>query len=227
MQDGSRPAKLLNTRSKPHHRAPKLLGLRFGRLLVDSYAGSDGRKSYWKVRCDCGVEKLVAGAELTKGSTQSCGCKAREGSAGTHRMSYHSAHIAWRNMIARCHKPNSQAFKNYGARGILVCERWHSFQNFWMDMGSTWRKGLTLERLDNSKGYSPENCAWRDHKAQARNTRANRTIDTPAGTMLLCEAADLSKINLTTLCYRLGAGWPTARLFDPPDLGRRVLYSTY
>lgn len=213
-------------RTKPHHRAPDLLGKTFGRLTVTGYAGSDGRKSRWAVACACGTTKDVVGTELMKGKTLSCGCLQRERASAkmrTHGMARHPAYIAWRNMLVRCQKPWSQAWENYGGRGISVCERWQRFENFWADMGPMYRPGLTLDRLDNSAGYSPENCAWRTYKEQARNQRANRMIDTPQGPMLLCEAVDLTGINLTTLHYRWKAGWPAERMFDTPDLSRKVL----
>jgi hypothetical protein len=76
----------------------------------------------------------------------------------------------WYDMLARCNRPHHQAFKNYGGRGISVCERWNSFDNFLEDM-SPRPDGYTLDRLDNSKGYSPENCKWTSWRDQALNRR--------------------------------------------------------
>lgn len=212
------------TRLRPHHRTPDLNGQRFGRLVITGYAGGDGKKSWWQARCDCGTEKLFVGAELRKGHTNSCGCLALESiktRSVTHGMSYHAAYGVWNSMLDRCELPSHKAFKRYGGRGITVCERWHKFADFWADMGPTWQRGLTIERLNNEAGYSPRNCAWRDRKAQARNSRGNVIVDTPKGPMLICEASDISGINVTTLCYRIGAGWPASRMFDPPDFGNR------
>ena len=162
-----------------------MIGERYGRLEVLAYAGGDGRKTWWKVRCSCGTEKLCIGAELRKGKTRSCGCFRDEEvrrRATVHGLSHHKCHHAWSSMIARCTNPKHKAYARYGGRGITVCDRWlASFQNFWNDMGATWREGLTLERLDNNAGYSPTNCAWRGRTAQARNKRNNTEIDTPLG----------------------------------------------
>lgn len=211
---------------KPHHRSPVKIDQVFGYLTVIAYAGSTGKKSLWTTRCDCGKEQIHVGSELIQERVKSCGCKTGEmiGQATTrHGMSFHSAYICWRNMINRCEDPKDAAYKNYGARGITVCERWHEFKNFWIDMGATWKPKLTLERMRNNEGYSPENCIWENSVAQGRNRRNNIYIDTPKGRMLLVEAAEISGIGVTTLCYRVGAGWPAKHMFDPPDLARKLM----
>src|SRR5574343_575843 len=114
-----------------HHRAVDITGLRVGYLTALKYHGSDGRKC-----------RQTLSAKLTG-----------------HGMSKHPAYAVWRPMLARCGTPSHPAFKNYGARGITVCARWRkSFENFWEDMGPTYRRGLTLERTNNARGYSPANC---------------------------------------------------------------------
>ena len=214
------------TKHTPHHRSPIRCGQTYGRLTVTGFAGGDGRKSYWTVRCVCGTEKSIQGSELTKGRTVSCGCLAREKMRErmtTHGMSGHAGYLAYRNMLDRCYLKTHFAYPRYGGRGIFVCERWHKFENFWADMGPLWERGLTLERMRNNEKYSPQNCIWENRVAQNRNRRDNVEIDTPKGKMLMSVAAEISGINKTTLCYRAGAGWPAARMFDPPDLGRKVM----
>lgn len=208
-----------------HHRARDLRGRRFGRLEAIRYAGSDGRKSKWLCRCDCGTEREFVASELAKGRTNSCGCLRRELASDRHRthgMTSHPAFAVWRSMIDRCTLPTHQAWKNYGARGITVCVEWRdSFEAFWRDMGPTYQRGLTLDRRDNSKGYSPENCAWRTVKDQARNKRTNRTISTPWGEMTVAEAAERSGVGVTTLLYRLSRDVPGPSLFAKPDVRNR------
>lgn len=202
-----------------HHRAKDLTGLTVGYLTVTQYQGSDGKKSLWAAQCSCGRTVVLPGTELVKqekrGIATSCGCMRRATIASkrtTHGMSKHPAFAVWRSMLDRCRLPSHAAWKNYGARGITVCARWQeAFANFWADMGPTYQCGLTLERENNSLGYSPENCVWRTFKAQANNTRRSHWLDTPAGRMTAMQAATHYGVGYTTLLYRLNAGWPMSR----------------
>lgn len=208
-----------------HHRAKDISGLRVGYLTALRYHGSDGRKSLWVVVCDCGTEKLMDPSELKKqgkrGVIASCGCKRKETIVARntrHGMSKHPAYAVWRSMMDRCRLPTHQAWANYGARGITVCARWaDSFDNFWEDMGPTYKPGLTLDRIDNSAGYHPENCRWATYTEQANNTRSNRMV---AGKTAAQLAQDLG-IKRSTMYYRLAAGVPEARLGEAPDVSRR------
>lgn len=208
-----------------HHRAVDLTGHRFGWLVAVEYAGSNGFKSLWRVRCDCGVEKVLIASELRKGNTNSCGCQKNiwVGDAQrTHGMSEHPAYWVWRSMVDRCKLPTHQAWANYGGRGIRVCKRWEKFENFWTDMGPTYVSGLTLERNDNEAGYSKNNCRWATYQEQSNNKRTTRRIETPWGDLTVTEAARKSGIGITTLLYRLGVGCPLDMLFTKPDVSNRL-----
>ena len=141
-----------------------------------------------------------------------------------HGLSKHPLYAIWRSMKDRCHLLSHHAYSGYGSRGVAVCAEWRAdFMSFYNDMIGTYEAGLTLERRDNSGGYDKDNCIWVDWKTQARNRRGNRLIDTPVGEMLLCEAAEMSGLSNMMLKYRVDAGWPAARLFDPPNKGRQIL----
>lgn len=202
-----------------HHRARDITGLRVGYLTAVAYAGSDGKKSLWKVRCDCGEEIMLAATELqkmkTRGVRASCGCRKNQTISErlrTHGMSRHPAFSVWRSMIDRCRLQSHQAWHNYGGRGISVCERWQeSFENFWEDMGSTYQRGLQIERMDNDGNYELRNCRWATRGDQARNRRSNVMLETPLGFMTLADAACCFGVKKTTLRWRLRNGWSVER----------------
>jgi len=137
---------------------------RFGKWQALSYAGN-GR---WNCVCECGSEKAVRGCHLVGGNSKSCGC-----SWTTHGMANSKEYMVWDSMIRRCHNANHKAYSSYGARGITVCPEWRSFSGFFADMGHQ-PKGLTLERIDNSKGYAKDNCKWATITEQARNRRSTK-----------------------------------------------------
>lgn len=220
MQDGLLPPRVKDLRDQT-----------FAWLTAREYVGNDGRRSLWVCQCKCGGWRIVRSTSLTNGDVKHCGSpqcsrdyrsQAHKGRSKTHGMSKHPAYSVWRSMIGRCRLPTHQAWANYGGRGLTVCDRWLAFENFWEDMGPTYRKGLTLDRIDNGRGYSKQNCRWVTCRQQARNTRRSRMINTPKGRMLVVEAAEVSGIGVSTLLYRVGAGWPAHRLFDTPSPISRI-----
>ena len=147
---------------------------RFGRLTViaDVLGG-------WLCECDCGQETIVTGTNLRSGNTASCGCLHRElqKSPKSHGMSNNRTYNIWCNIIQRCTNPVNPSFKNYGGRGITVCQRWkNSFINFLEDMGEC-PSGLTIERKNNEKCYCANNCVWTTRKEQTRNTRRSKKFE--------------------------------------------------
>lgn len=189
-------------------------------LEIIGYAGSNGLKSLWEVKCDCGNIVVKDYSALKKG-VKSCGCatsKLISQSNSRHGLSKHKAYTVWRSMKARCYNKNHKAYKNYGGRGISVCSRWlESVENFWADMGSTYAEGLELDRIDNDGNYEPNNCRWATVKLNTQNRRNNKYINTPSGEMLLCEASKVSGINHTTLSYRASKNVPAEEMFNPPN----------
>ena len=206
-----------------------IAGLRVGYLSATKRIGSDGRRSVWMISCDCGqtrVMKLQNYMKLVReGRPASCGCKKKELASAaqrTHGMSRHPAFAVWRSMLDRCRLPSHRAWKNYGGRGITVCLQWQeSFEKFWADMGSTYQRGLCLDRIDNDGPYMPGNCRWATYRQQARNTRQTRMVDSPLGRMLVCELSELTGIGQTTLLYRISRGVTGEALISKPNSSRK------
>ena len=211
---------------QPHehsHKWVNRIGERFGRLTLIRDAGVDDKqKAVFLAKCDCGTTKIIKASLWAKKCIYSCGCNrfAQIGQKNQkHMMSFHPAYSVWKNAIERCHKKYCHAWKNYGGRGITVCDRWRrSFSNFWEDMGPSYRRGLSLDRIDNNRGYEPDNCRWTDRRTQAANRRTNVFIDTPQGRMCVDEAARVFGINRLTLRGRLSRGWTAEdALTMPPN----------
>lgn len=118
--------------------------------------------------------------------------------------------LSWRGMHVRCYSERSEQFPLYGGRGISVCGRWHSFENFLADMGTA-PPQHSIDRIDSDGNYEPGNCRWATAKEQARNRRSNRIIETPRGLMCIYEAAEAYGIRPDTLTWRLEHAWPIER----------------
>jgi hypothetical protein len=196
-----------------------LTGRRFGRLTVLSLSPdrTPAKKARWLVECDCGIQKTVAAGNLGSGSTVSCGCLGRENQRKSATKSgYHvggrsiTAFRRWNEMMRRCHSENHIGYQNYGGRGIDVAPEWHSFDNFYRDMGDP-PKGKQLDRIDNDRGYSKENCRWATQTENCRNKSNNRTFIVDGERLTLSECAERFQLPANTIRGRLSRGWPLDR----------------
>ncbi|HJY92490.1 MAG TPA: hypothetical protein VJ255_19550 [Candidatus Acidoferrum sp.] len=138
---------------------------RFGRLTVVRFSHTQTKNKRFLCRCDCGVEIIVIGNNLTRGHSTSCGCFQREGKAQVRhghapKAGITQTYLSWAKMKQRCLNPKQVQFKWYGGRGITVCERWLIFDNFLADMGERPSRKHTINRINNDGNYEPSNCEW-------------------------------------------------------------------
>ena len=154
-----------------------LVSKTFGFLTVlEKSAHEDNNNGItWICKCHCGNIVTVSTSYLKTGHTRSCGCLQRSivGNLNrSHGMSGTPTYTSWKSMLTRCYNQNILEYKDYGGRGIIVCERWrNSFENFYIDMGIRPSADYTLDRKDVNGNYEPNNCRWLDRLSQTRNTR--------------------------------------------------------
>lgn len=187
-----------------------LVGLKFGRFTVVSFSHKDKNHAIlWLCRCDCGAERVVFAGNLRRGNSKSCGCHLKEvvgDQFRTHGMSNTLIYKRWAKAKSRCENPKNPRFEHYGGRGIKVCERWQTFENFYEDMAPTYEEGLSLERNDVDKDYEPGNCSWIPRLDQAKNKQKKTIVETPWGPMKLADAARKSGISYYVLHGRMVSG---------------------
>jgi hypothetical protein len=195
-----------------------IAGMVFGRLTVLSHLPDSSPKTKWLCRCDCGQQKAIAGQLLTAGKAKSCGCLSRELTSSRNATHGHTrgyvadkTYNTWQNMRRRCFDKTNKRFAEYGGRGITVCERWLSFENFLADMGEPPSPLHSIERKDNNGHYAPDNCCWATRDEQMRNRRNARLLTLDGVTMNLCDWAVKTGIKADTIAARLDVyGWPVA-----------------
>lgn len=201
-----------------------LKGQRFGRLVVIEEAERTGRKTYWLCKCDCGSFVKVPTASLNNGHTKSCGCLQRS-KVTIHGKKNTKLYKVWNSMKGRCFNTNHRAYKNYGGRGITVCDEWKDdflcFYNW--SMANGYQEGLSIDRENNDGNYEPSNCRWTTSKVQRNNSRQNRYIEFEGESHTIAEWAEIKGINRLTLWDRIARrGWTVERsLNTPADENRR------
>ena len=194
------------------------IGARYGKLVVagpgvPARRGERCLSSTSVCVCDCGNTKTIQNTYLRSGDTKSCGCLSAESAAK--RMTKHGRcgtpeYVSWMAMITRCTNPNQPHWKNYGGRGITVCERWrNSFEAFLEDMGEMSDKNMSIDRFPDKNGnYEQGNCRWATDKEQALNRRGNVRLTFYGKEMSLQAWASISHVKPNVIIQRLRLGWP-------------------
>lgn len=208
-----------------------MVGRRFGRLVVVEHAGTTSYgHSKWLCQCDCGKLSFHSGSRLNSGGANSCGCLKLERvrqmglSNKKHGMKGTPQYQRWQRIKNTCNDPNNQSYYMYGGRGIKVCERWLSFENFHADMGDA-PSGTTIGRIDNDGDYCPENCRWETPRQQANNKRNTFYVTFQGIKLPLMEWIRRfnSGIGRSAVLGRLNRGWPIEEAFTKPTLRERNL----
>lgn len=184
-------------------RIKDLTGATFNYLTVLELAKVKDR-AYWKCICKCGNTTVVAGNDLIRGTTKSCGCRKRETKNVKHGMRYTRLYRIWWGICKRCYNSNCKEFKNYGGRGIFMCDEWkNDFRNFYQwAQQSGYDDTLCIDRIDNDGNYSPENCRWTTPKQQANNRRNTVYFEHDDVSHSLTEWAKIKGINRDTAYSR-------------------------
>jgi hypothetical protein len=201
-----------------------LTGLVSGRLTVLSCEGKRAGNYLWACRCECGGSALVTSHQLRRQTrpTRSCGClqPAHALTIGarkkTHGKSKTQTYRIWHQMLDRCRNPKSTVFAYYGGRGISVCERWRSFENFFADMGER-PEGRSIERNDVNGSYEPGNCRWATDKEQNLNKRNTVYMELRGVRKPMMEWAEELGISYDALKGRRKLGWSDERALTEPS----------
>ena len=192
----------------------------FSRLLVMGFAYSHNQQRYWACQCDCGREVMVSTHSLMSGNAKSCGClqKEKAGATGKNMFTTHGLSRQngvktrlfriWVGMKTRCYNSNDRAYKNYGQRGIIICDDWLNYENFhqWA-ISNGYSDTLSIDRIDTHGNYEPNNCRWVNAQTQANNRRNSRKFIYEGKEKTLTELANEHSISVQCLSRRLNAGW--------------------
>lgn len=204
-----------------------LTGQKFGRLTVINRAKNHTQKNgsvktQWLCECDCGNRVVVQGVNLKNGHVKSCGCYQKDNpSHYKHGKRNEWSYKVWKHIKQRCFDKNCKRYKDYGGRGITVCDRWkNSFEAFYEDVSKLpnfGKEGYTLDRIDNDGNYELLNCRWADNRTQGNNKRNNLQITFNNKTQTLTQWANELNLNYKKLWSRLyQLNWSIEKAFKTP-----------
>lgn len=202
-----------------------LVGMKFGRLYVIEREGTDYPVKF-RCKCDCGNEKIILSASLIGGNTTSCGCFRKEQALKAtkkHGMWRSRMYNCWLNMKQRCYYEKSKFYKDYGGRGITVCDEWkNSFEAFYeWSMENGYNDKLTIDRIDVNGNYEPSNCRWATRKEQQLNRRTNVLHTLNGVTMAESQWCEKLGGEETLIISRLKRGWTIEEALTIPASNKK------
>ena len=199
-------------------------GDKYARLTViketESIKSPNGNIRMFLCKCECGNKKRIRIQRLVHGYSKSCGCLQKEvatKNATTHGKKKHPLYSKWCGMKKRCFNTNDAHYKDYGGRGITVCERWMKFENYYKDMHVSYLEHkknnsyTSIDRINNDGNYEPSNCRWATYKVQTRNKRSNIIVEFNGEKKTIPEWAEEMDMRYMTLYQRFYKGWATER----------------
>lgn len=195
--------------------SPKLINLtgsRFGLLQVTGYRSAPENDGVWICQCSCGRTCEKKSTCLRDGRSNNCGCVKRI--KGLLHKIFPKEYQSWRSMKNRCTNPGADQYSMYGGAGVTVCMQWSGrtgFVQFLADMGPKPSPQHSIDRIDNAKGYEPQNCRWATAKEQANNRRNNTLLEVDGLTQTLQQWIDQSGACGATIVRRLRHGWPVKK----------------
>ena len=202
-----------------------MLGAKFGALTVLANIGI-GQRGYirWRCQCSCGEVVEADGDRLRSGDRKACGLNghfyARQ-AVRYRRADWKVEYEAWGNMRSRCNNPKHERYKDYGGRGITICDRWNKFENFADDLGPRPSADHSLDRIDPNGNYTPENCKWSTPPEQGRNRRRTVFVDYKGKREKMADLIAQSGLKDSVVWHRVRYGWPLEIALTTPVDGPR------
>ncbi len=206
-----------------------LIGKRFERLIVIERSENIKERVAWKCQCDCGNTKIVTSQDLKHKKVKSCGCLRKETACINNRKTIkHNKtntrlYRIWQGIKSRCYYNKNLEYKNYGARGIKICDEWlHDFMNFYdWAMQNGYKEELTIDRINVDGNYEPNNCRWVTYRIQENNRKNNKIIEYKNKKYTLSQLSDFLKIPYATLSWRIKNNWKEEDLTLKPNLSNK------